>query len=352
MGVYAGCSCYIARTPSEGIEMAFEIQDTNRKVLTILKVLNDSYKVLGARVIAQRLKEQGIDLGERAVRYHLRHTDLQGFTRLMGPREGRVITEQGIKEITNAMVRDKVGYAISKIELLAYRSNFDPQSRTGYVPVNISLFAREQFGKAIQIMKPAFTDAFCVSRLVMVAQEGEKVGDLVIPEGKMGLVTICSVIINGTLLKAGVPISSKFGGLLQIRNGQPHRFVEIINYAGSSLDPSEIFIKAGMTSVLESVRSGEGNILANYREIPAICRPVAEKVVETLKKADIGGVLIIGDTSEPVCQVPIELNRIGMVLVGGLNPVAMAEEVGIHSENHAMSTVVEYRRLMNFNELH
>ena len=330
--------------------IGFETQGVERKVISILKILNASQEPLGARIIAYRLKDYGVELGERAVRYHLKLMDERGLTQLVG-REGRVITEPGIEELENALVVDKVAFAISRIELLAFRTDFDLDKRTGSVPVNISFFPKEKFGMALQAMKPAFAKGLCVSDQVAVAQEGEKLGELVVPKGKVGLATVCSIIVNGTLLKAGVPINSKFGGLLQIRNGQPLRFVELILYAGSSLDPSEIFIRAGMTSVMESARSGEGTILANYREIPASCRSVTEEVVAKLKKVEIGGVLIIGNTSESVCQIPIELNRIGIVLIGGLNPVAMAEEAGIRSENCAMSTLVEYKNLIKFEEL-
>lgn len=331
--------------------MGFEMQDVERKVIAILKVLSDSKETLGARVIARRLKDHGIELGERAVRYHLKLMDERGLTQLVGGRDGRLLTEQGIEEIRSALVKDKVGFAISKIELLAFRTSFNPQNRTGSVPVNVSLFPKSQFSKALEAMEPAFAEGLCVSHLVAITQEGEKLGELIVPEGKVGLATVCSIVVNGTLLKAGVPIDSRFGGLLQIRNRQPLRFVELIHYAGSSLDPSEVFIKAGMTSVIETARKGEGTILANFRDIPALCRPIAEEVVTKLKEAEMGGLLIMGNASEPVCQIPVELNRIGIVLMGGLNPVAAAEEAGIDAENHAMSTVVEYKNLIRFEEL-
>ena len=200
-------------------------------------------------------------------------------------------------------------------------------------------------------MEPAFSAGLCVSRLVATAQEGEKLGHLTIPPGRVGLATVCSIVVNGTLLKAGVPINSRFGGILQVREHQPFRFVELIHYAGSSLDPSEVFIRAKMTSVGEAAISGNGRILANFREIPALCRPIAEEVVSKLQEAGLGGPLIIGNTSEPVCETAVELNRIGMVLLGGLNPVAAAEEAGIEAENHAMSTLVDYRNLVRFEEL-
>jgi repressor of nif and glnA expression len=127
--------------------------------------------------------------------------------------------------------------------------------------------------------------------------------------------------------------------------------VELIQYSGSSLDPSEIYIASKMTSVGQVVRKGQGKILANFREIPAICQPEAKRVVAGLKEADLGGVLLLGEVSKSVCEVPVELNKVGMILTGGLNPVAAAVESGIQVENHAMSTVMEYQDLIKLWEL-
>lgn len=331
--------------------MSFGTQDVERKVLFILKILNSLQKPAGARVIADRLKNQGIELSERAVRYHLKFTDEAGLTKLVRHREGRIITEKGRKEIETALVKDKVGYAISKIEMLAFRTDFDFKKLSGLIPVNISLFKKEDFNKALRVMKPIFQNGPCVSSLVAIASEGEHLGELIVPKARMGLATVCSIVLNGTLLKAGVPMDSRFGGLLQVRNHQPLRFVELIHYVGSSLDPSLVFIKAKMTSVTAAAKTGDGNILANFREVPAPCRPIVEDVVARLNEAEINPLLVIGDTSEPVCEVSVEPNKIGMILVGGLNPVAATEEAGIVAENYAMSTVMEYKDLTMFQEL-
>jgi hypothetical protein len=330
--------------------IGFETQEVERKELSILRVLSDSREPLGARVIARRLKDHGIELGERAVRYHLKLMDERGLTRTVG-RDGRLITDPGIDELRNALVRDKVGFAISRIELLAFRTTFNSKTHTGWIPVNVSFFSRQNFDRALRAMKPAFAAGLCVSELVAVAKEGEHLGEITVPEGKIGLATVCSIVINGSLLKAGVPIDSRFGGILQVKNHQPLRFVELIHYAGSSLDPSEVFIRARMTSVREVTTSGNGEILANFREIPAFCRPTAEEVIAKLKEAGLGGLLLMGNISEPVCEIPVELNRLGMILLGGLNPVAAAEEAGIEAENHAMSTVIDYQNLIKFGEL-
>ena len=330
--------------------MPFESQSIERKELAILKILSESTEALGARVIANRLKEYGFELGERAVRYHLRLMDERGLTFLMGQRDGRVLTDKGMEEVQSALVQDKVGFSISKIETLAFRTTFDTEKCTGLLPVNVSLFNKGDFKRALKAMKLAFDSGFCTSDLVAIASEGQQLGEVTVPPDKIGLATVCSIIFNGVLLKAGVPMESRFGGILQMRNHQPLRFVELIDYSGCSLDPSNIFLKARMTSVAEVISIGEGKVLANFREIPAVCRSVAVKVTTDLQEAGFGGLVTIGNTSEPVCEMPVGLNKIGLILLGGLNPVAVAEEAGIGAENLGMSTVMEYGDMVRFSE--
>ena len=47
--------------------MVFETQGVESTVFSILKILSESPEALGARAIAYRLKDHGIELGERAV---------------------------------------------------------------------------------------------------------------------------------------------------------------------------------------------------------------------------------------------------------------------------------------------
>ncbi|MFC1942711.1 DUF128 domain-containing protein [Chloroflexota bacterium] len=322
--------------------MAFESQSVERKELAIMKILSDSREPVGARVVSHYLKDRGIELSERAVRYHLKLMDERGLTYLAGRRDGRVLTDNGHDEVKSALVNDKVGFTISKIETLAYRTSFDLKKRSGLIPVNISLFNSKDFSRALQAMKPTFEDGLCISDLVAIGSEGEYLGDIYVPPGKIGIATVCSIIYNSAFLKAGLPMNSRFGGILQLRHHKPLRFAEIIDYAGCSLDPSTIFIKAGMTSVGKVVSKGDGEVLANFREIPSICRTHAEEIVAGLNEAGFQGLVFMGGTSEPVCEVPVDLNKIGMVLLGGLNPVAAAEEANIQADISAMSTVMEY----------
>ncbi len=324
--------------------------DAERKIITILKVLSESSEPLGSITIARELERRGIFLGERAVRYHLKITDERGYTQPLG-RGGRMLTPRGLEELQLALAPDQIGFILDRLELLAFRTTFDPKTRTGQVPINTSLFDKDKFGKALTAMKDVFKAGICVSDRVATASAGAKLGDVVIPNGKIGFATVCSVVVNGVLLKSGVPMESKFGGVLEIRDGKPRRFVAIINYAGTSLDPSEQYIRAGMTSVGLAARMGNGKILANFREIPALARPLVETDIAELKEAGIGGVYALGNISEPVCQIGVGLNRVGVVLLGGLNPVAAAVEAGIEVENRAESGMMEFGELRSFWQL-
>jgi HTH-type transcriptional regulator, global nitrogen regulator NrpRI len=329
------------------MKQLFKPEDIERKVLLILKILHESPGPLGARLIARKMSELDVQLSERTVRYHLKIMDERGLTRLVGRRDGRIVTEQGLNEITDARVQDKMGLSISRIDILSFKTTFDIKKKRGLVPVNVSFFPEKQFADALKVMKPVFSKKLAVSSRVAVAPAGKALGDVVVPPGQIGLATVCSIVINGVLLRHGIPIDSKFGGILQMRKGETLRFVELIHYAGSSLDPSEIFIRGKMTSVRQVVEEGEGKILANFREIPALSRPLIDDIIENFAQVGINGVLSIGGIGHPICQTHVDINKIGMILVGGLNPVAAAYEEGFDVDNKAMSTVMEYEKLHN-----
>ncbi len=324
--------------------------DAERKIVAILKVLSESSQPVGSITIARELEHHGIHLSERAVRYHLKVADERGYTQSLG-RDGRMLTPKGFEELKMALAPEQVGFILEKLESLAFQTTFDPEKRTGRVPINTSLIDKDRFAEAVCAMKDVFQAGLCVSELVATAYEGEKLGSVVVPSGKTGLATVCSAVINGVLLKAGIPVDSRFGGVLEVRGSAARRFVAIINYGGTSLDPSEQYIRAGMTSVGEAARTGSGKILANFRELPAPSRSLASEKIAALEEVGIGGVYNLGNTSEPTCQITVGLNRVGLVLLGGLNPVAAAVEAGMPVDNIAESGVIDFGRLFSVREL-
>lgn len=327
-------------------------QEVERERLAIMRVLSTSKLPVGSKVIARRIGEEyGIDLSERTVRYHLRLMDEKGLTSKVSERAGRMITPLGLEELDSALVSDRIGFVIDKIERLAYQTSFDPLTKQGAVPVNISFIPARRFGAALKAMAPVFHARLCVSDRIATAQEGEVIGGLMVPRAHVGLATICSILVNGVLLKAGIPMNSRFGGILQLRDGHPWRFTALIEYAGSSLDPSEVFIVSRMTSVSRASREGSGRILANFRELPAASLSQVEDIVASLSQAGIQGALSLGRVGKPVAEVPVGPNRVGLILLGGLNPVAAAVESGINVMNKAMSSIMDYSALISFYDL-
>ena len=322
----------------------------NKTMLSILKIL-DRYpeEILGSRELSRQLKVHGIELTERTVRYHLRILDERGFTRVFG-KEGRKITLRGREELALALVSERVGFIISKIENLSYLTDFEPNTMEGNIILNVSFFPEGKLKEALKVMRPIFASPYVMSDQVVLHREGERVGDIIVPEGQVGLGTVCSVTINGIFLKAGIHVISKFGGVLQI-DSEPVRFTALISYAGSSLDPLEIFIKSGMTDVIGGVKNDSGKILASFREIPVVSIDSANRLREQLREKGIGGVLLVGKPNQSLLEMPVGMDRAGMIIVGGLNPIAALEEAGIQTISKAMSTLYRFSDLTQFKNI-
>lgn len=320
-------------------------------MMSILKVLESHRdEVIGSRELSRQLKQHGVELTERTVRYHMRIMDERGLTQVFG-KEGRKITEKGLDELSNAMVSDRVGFIISKIETLSYQTVFDIDTQRGRIVLNLSYFPMKNLKDAMRLMKPVFNSPYVMSDRVVLAKQGEKIGDIEIPKGMVGLGTVCSVTINGIFLKTGIPVVSRFGGLLQVEKEGPSRFTALISYDGSSLDPILVFIKSGMTSVSKAVRQRTGNVLASFREIPVVSVKKALEIQEKLNAIGIGGILIIGNPNQPLFEMPVGMDKAGMVVIGGLNPIAALEEAGIPTESTAMAVLHDYSDLTPFKEL-
>ncbi|MFC1952261.1 DUF128 domain-containing protein [Chloroflexota bacterium] len=330
--------------------IAQQTSGIERKTMAILKVLSNSQQPLGGRVLARRLADLGIDLGERTVRYHLKLMDERGLTCPVGQRHGRLITKSGIEELDNALLSDRVGLVTTRIETLAYQSCFDLEKRTGEVPINVSLFSKEDLKQVIRVMKDVFKARLGIGDLVAIAFEREKLGGVIIPLGRVGLATLSHIVVCGILLRAVIPVDARFGGILQIKNREVQRFVHLIEYTGCSLYPSEVFIASKMTSVSKAAKEGNGRVLASFCEIPAIARSDTGAVLKELEAAGMKGLVMMGRIGEPLYQIPVMANKFGVVSADGLNPVVAAMEAGIKIENYTMSGTIDFGKLRHFKD--
>jgi repressor of nif and glnA expression len=321
----------------------------NRTMFTILRVLDKHEDVVGSIELSRELLNHGIELSERTVRHYLKLLDQMGMTRVQGKR-GRTITEKGKGEVNKAFVSERVNFIISKIDSLSYLTDFNIDTLKGNIILNISFFSEKKLRDVVKIVSEVFASPYVMSNRIILAKGGERIGDVQVPEGCVGLGTVCSITLNGIFLKSGIPVTSRYGGVVEIEEGVPRRFTSLISYEGSSMDPLEILIKSRTTDVTGVIAHSNGKILASFREIPVVSMREAEILREKMFSIGVGGNILFGKPNQPLLDVPVGVDKVGMLVVGGLNPIAAAEEAGIFTESKAMSTLYEYSRLLTFNE--
>ncbi len=324
---------------------------TEEKRLAILKTLRDASGALGSSKITERLLAMGHDMSERTVRFHLLELDKVGLTDNLG-RSGRSITAKGLNELESAQSYEKVGFLSAKIDQMTYKMDFDLATKTGRVVLNVSLIDRGELRRSIPSMQKVFASGYAMGTLVTLLAPGEQVGQMVVPEGSVGIGTVCSITVNGVLVAHGIPTNSRFGGLLELREHKAVRFAEFINYDGTTIDPLEVFIHGGMTDYVGATKNGNGLIGASFREVPADSRDHVAALGRQMQQAGLGGLFLLGWPGRPLLDIPVSEGRLGLVVVGGLNPVAILEEQGVKVyRTGALAGLIEYERLFHYEKL-
>ncbi|HEY9246678.1 MAG TPA: NrpR regulatory domain-containing protein, partial [Candidatus Methanoperedens sp.] len=270
--------------------------------------------------------------------------DERGLTKRLGY-DGRIITGQGINELNNALVGDRLGFIISRIEKLIYDTTFDLKTHQGNVIINTSIIDKNDIDRTLEIIRHIICSDYPISPYMKLIEEGTITSDFRIPEGKIGLATMCSITVDGILLKNGIPVNTRYGGILAVKDKKPDHFEDIIIYNGTTVDPMRIFISRKMTRVLDTVDKGSGKLLANLREIPASALSEAEKLLESVMRYRIGGIARVGEPGFPVFNAPVDKGKVGVVVYAGVNAMAAVEETGIKVNTYPISTVMDFKEL-------
>lgn len=255
-----------------------------------------------------------------------------------------------LKKVTN-LSGEPITFTVSRMEDLMYRVTFNPSTYTGKLVTNISLIDSKHINDVLPIFRDVMLSGLTVSPLVKLLSPGESIGDLTIPPSMHGITTVCSITVDGVLLKHGVPIKPRFGGLVEIRDGVPLRFTDLVMYDSTTLDPLEILMSQSLTSVSDMLTSGSGKILANLREITMTARETVEEVLDELVSAGFGGILEVGEPNSDILGVSLERDHFGVVVVGGTNAEAVVQEQGFKMDTHAMSTLIDVNEMVPIDQL-
>jgi hypothetical protein len=323
---------------------------SSRARLAILRALDTLGESAGALKIAETLGGSGVELPARTIRFHLSRMDREGLTRSVA-HEGRQITDLGKKELARSSVMHKIGFVASKIDELAYRMSFDPKQGSGTVVANGAIISKADLSRSLYFMKTVFSAGLAMGDRIAIGMAGHRIGELDVARGKMVVATISSATINGLFLKAGIPVTSRFGGLVAIEDGAARRVIELTEYKGATCDPHALFIKAGMTGVGRCASTGSGIAGVSICEFPSIAVDKARELIARLGAMHLNCVLAVGQPNRPLLDVSVGEGRTAMMILDGLNPLAALHEAGIPAELRPLSGLEELSSFVPFNEI-
>jgi len=237
----------------------------------------------------------------------------------------------------------------SRIESLMYEVSFDPLGRKGKIVANISIIDENDLPDVLGFFRKAMHSGLSVSPYIKIIHPGDKT--VSIDKGKIGLATACSITIDGVLLKAGIPVKPKFGGVVEIHDGVPLRFTDILTYESTTIDPLDVLMSQELTSVTEMVNTGSGKILANLREAPMAARDRIEQVLDALVGAGFSCILEVGEPNSDILGVQVGKDKLGIAVIGGTNPMALVQEHDINIDTQEMSILIEFGEMVHIDEL-
>lgn len=242
-------------------------------------------------------------------------------------------------------------FIISRIESMMYDVTFDPNKRQGKIIANTSIVNEADFQKVLALFRQAVHSGLSVSPYVKTMLPGEKIGNLQLEKGKIGIATPCSITIDGVLLKAGIPVKPKFGGVVEIHDGSPLRFTDILTYDSTTIDPLDVLMSQELTSITEMINTGSGKILANLREAPMAARDRIEQVLDSLVEAGFSCVLEVGEPNSDILGMQVGRDKLGIVIIGGTNPMALVQEHGIDISTHELSILLDIEEMRHIDEI-
>ncbi|MDD1652124.1 MAG: NrpR regulatory domain-containing protein [Methanomicrobiales archaeon] len=311
---------------------------SERKYLEILRILKEHREPMGAKRLSEMMAERGFVLTDRAVQYYLRYLDDMGFTEKVG-NTGRVLTPLGLSETESALVDERIGFIISRLERLAFRTTFDPSTSTGDVAYNLSVVAEDDLDRVCRTFDRVTEAGYGFFSTYRILDRDPR-----IPPGHAGIVTICSITMDGVLQRMGVPVRMAFGGTLIHSRGKVQGFAHLVGYRGTTIDPLQLFISAGLTTIRSVVDGETGMALANVREVPSGARPRVESMVSLMRECGFLFPVAMGSRVFNLAPSPY---RLSLVSYSGLNMVGCGIEEGISIRTEIGAGNIPFSKVMD-----
>ncbi|WP_421077669.1 NrpR regulatory domain-containing protein [Methanothermococcus sp. Ax23] len=221
----------------------------------------------------------------------------------------------------------KIMPVLSKMLSMLHNVNYDMESEKGNVLVNTGYVNKKYEDEVLDALKECYEAKTIISDRIGIERAGNQIV----------INTLCSSTIDGIFVKYGVPIIPYYGGVLELGK---NRFIDIISYEGTSLDPHEVFFNRV---------DGEKTILSGVRKVPMAAR---ESLINIAEKLNWTGILEVGKPNNDICGIKVEKGMFGFVSIGGINPFVIIKNKGIPIEIAALHDMKEYSELVPLEELY
>jgi repressor of nif and glnA expression len=227
------------------------------------------------------------------------------------------------------------------IDDFAMQVTYRPGAHEGRLVYNLSLVKNEDLEFVIGTIRDACRAGVTASGLVKFLSSGERIEDFVVPKKQTAICTVCSVTFDGLLIRRGIPINPIGGGIVQIEDRTPIRFIHMILYEHTTIDPLDVLNSQRLTSVTNVMRRGNGTILANIREFHMEAESSVAEVLDELADSSFMGILEVGMPNVSLLGVPVSPQFIAIAAVGGTNPMAAIRESGRWVRTNAMKGLMD-----------
>lgn len=227
-----------------------------------------------------------------------------------------------------------IRFILSKSWNLIQQVDLDVENKKGNVIANISYINKKDLDESIEIMENSFksNEKYLNQHYKIVPHPKD--------DEKVGIATVCSLTVDGLLIKNGIKSTPKYGGLLELT--EPPLFIDLISYNGSTMDPHKIFIAKDMTSITKD--ESPKRIMASIKEIPYISRDHSVYFLDKLSKFGFS-IYKIGKPRELTYNAKAENYNFGIVTGSGLNTMAAIKENGIKIDVKADTQLIPFENM-------
>jgi repressor of nif and glnA expression len=232
-------------------------------------------------------------------------------------------------------------FTLARIENLMHQVTFNPARMEGKIITNTSLVKHEDLDAILGIFSDTIHSGLAVCPFIKIEDQGTQIK----------IRTACGLTIDGVLLKHGIPIRPKGGGIIEVIEREPTRFTDMLMYWATTIDPIDILMAQALTGITGMMRTGNGRILGNFQEAPMLARDRIEEVLDGMAAAEFAGVLDLGEPNMDVLGISVERDHLGIALVGGTNLVAAAMEYGLDIQNESISGLTEISEMKHIEEM-